>query len=135
DIGHPQTAGDRSRTLVNHSIPEPPSRIILRRLRCNEVAPQPSGQLIENRHVASKVPGWYHEPSKRQRVARADVQNAVMGNGLADHKDGTHSLAENPTLVPQASQTHIGISAGSGAGQPSQAAVRMSTTREVVMVR
>lgn len=68
-----------------------------------------------------------------------------MGNGLADHVDGSPDPWANPTLCPKVSQTRIvgreeevnsqvRSTSEPLACPPSQAAVRMSTTREVVMV-
>ena len=73
------------------------------------------------------------------------LQDAVMGDGLADHVDGSPTRGRNPTLCSKVSQTDMG--GGDVGGQvsdsadlravglecPSQAAAWMSRTCEVVM--
>ena len=92
-------------------------------LECNESLETGILGLVDHAHTATEL-----------------LKDAIVGDGLADHVDGNLTLGRNPTLCPKLSQTDIGGVAGSidlgavGPGAPSQAAVRMATTREVVMV-
>jgi hypothetical protein len=73
------------------------------------------------------------------------LQDTVMGNGLADHVDGSLTLARIVLYAPRRvkqisagwrrrSQYQVRSISESLARGSSHAAVRMSTTREVVMV-